>query len=470
MSSSTLTQIIASSKGGMAAYLTEGATNTLFKGRYVKTTNFAMEHVNVPASTTVAFGNEITFSIPRQGDLLSSTYLVLDIPGIVAVDDPGASSGFCVVSDCNPCKESDEKAFGGDKSAWLKSNYGAAPDLDCCGDQVDCPSTICAGELDDTWAHYANAIGQAAIRNAKVTIGGTVMAQVYGELLFIMEEMCGLQGKKLHEMTGRRFSRAALCCDSRAARRLWVPLGFWWTKSSSAALPLASLAFHGITISVELEPLSKLICVSKSGVRVNNVATGSPIMPTDLRAHLECCMVMLETDERNRFVQTPHDQLYKEAQRITHASGKSGQIRMHIPFNLSVTALYVVVKRKCLMNAGSFGNFSGVGGKDPIKDMTLLLNNSERMRAMPGQWFRTVMPYQHANNIPDSYIHLISFALDSCADVPNGACNFSRVDNTELQITLQDGLAGEDVEITVYAENFNIISYNSGMAGKKFAA
>jgi hypothetical protein len=61
-------------------YLTGAPQITFFKTAYRRYTNFAIESVEVKPNTNTNFGQEVSFLIDRNGDLISKTYLKIDLP------------------------------------------------------------------------------------------------------------------------------------------------------------------------------------------------------------------------------------------------------------------------------------------------------------------------------------------------------------------------------------------------------
>jgi len=61
-------------------YLTGAPQITFFKTAYRRYTNFAIESVEVKPNTNTNFGEEVSFLIDRNGDLISKTYLKVDLP------------------------------------------------------------------------------------------------------------------------------------------------------------------------------------------------------------------------------------------------------------------------------------------------------------------------------------------------------------------------------------------------------
>lgn len=61
-------------------YLTGAPQITFFKTAYRRYTNFAIESVEVKPNTNTNFGEEVSFIIDKNGDLINKTYLKIDLP------------------------------------------------------------------------------------------------------------------------------------------------------------------------------------------------------------------------------------------------------------------------------------------------------------------------------------------------------------------------------------------------------
>jgi hypothetical protein len=282
------------------------------------------------------------------------------------------------------------------------------------------------------------------------------------------EELTGKSGKRLCEMTGKRFHRTALVCDSRQSRLLWCPLPFWFTMHSGQALSLASLQFHGVQISIEFERLENCVVVSNSAVEVINCETGCCLTSNDLNAHLETTYVFLDTVERDRFATTHFEVLIVQHQ-IFCSAQQSASIRTQLNFNHPVIELIWGIRRRCQEFSNNWFNFAGIDNRDPLHSAALFLNNQSRFGGKPAAFFRLVQPYQHHTNIPDTYVYCYSFALHPEDPSPSGSCNFSRIDHVELQLNLQEGLANEPTTLIIFARNWNILRFREGLAGVGFA-
>lgn len=107
------------------------------------------------------------------------------------------------------------------------------------------------------------------------------------------------------------------------------------------------------------------------------------------------------------------------------------------------------------------------GEGNPVKSARLQLNGHERFTERDGAYFNYVQPYQHFTCTPSDGINVYSFALEPEKHQPSGTCNFSRIDNTTLNVTLNEE-PDNDI-INIYTVNYNVLRVMSGMAGVAYS-
>ena len=479
--------------------LTGNPQTTFFRATWKRHTRFSIESMAQPFNTSTNFGQESQILLNRVGDMVYYLYVHVTLPGLVACDGktencPGIATGgqFPVFMDggaaCNPCAKMDEAALieylpqdynsmSADQQAdalkeakdiWRREKYGAGRELSCCMEgESDCPETVCP-ELGDTWCHYCNDVGHFLISKASLIIGGQKLDSVTSNFLFCWEELTGKAGRRLTELTGRRYTRSQLVCDSREERDLYIPLPFYFTLASGSALPLASLAYHGVQLNIDFERLEKLIVTSGSHVAVRHARTGLGLTANDLKAEMEVTYVYLDQQERDKFSSSHFEQLIVQTQQYFKTDSK--QIcRIPLSFNHPTLELIFCVRRQCQERCNNFGNFSGVDGRDPITHAELLLNTTSRFGKKGALYLRGVVPYQCHSNIPEAYIYCMSFALNPESSLePSGSCNLSRIDNIELVLDMQSALANETYTVFVFSRSWNLMRFREGVAGAAF--
>lgn len=172
------------SVGAQNLYITANPQVTFFKTVFRRHTNFAQESIEVTFQGETGFGKQLDAVIQRSGDLAKEIYFVFDLPAII-----------------NPNE----------------------------------------AQVPDAWVHWTNAIGHAIIERVSVLIGGQTIDEQFGEFLEIWEELTADSSRRLEEMIGKRYSRAALIEDAKLPRRYYTPMQFWFNRNAGLALPLIAL-------------------------------------------------------------------------------------------------------------------------------------------------------------------------------------------------------------------------------------
>ena len=111
---------------------------------------------------------------------------------------------------------------------------------------------------------------------------------------------------------------------------------------------------------------------------------------------------------------------------------------------------------------------------NPVNNAKLQLNGHDRFQAREGAYFNYVQPYQHFSNTPADGINVYSFALKPEDIQPSGTCNFSRIDNATLNVTVKATAKvgkdlGKDSVVNIFVVNYNVLRVMSGMAGTAYS-
>jgi hypothetical protein len=109
--------------------------------------------------------------------------------------------------------------------------------------------------------------------------------------------------------------------------------------------------------------------------------------------------------------------------------------------------------------------------RNPVRSAMLSLNGHERFTTRAGPYFEHVQPFQHVPRCPRKPIMIYSLGLTPFGE-PSGTTNFSRIDSAILQLRMQPpayGQATEQRRVNIYARNWNLLRFMSGMAGLSFS-
>lgn len=227
-------------------------------------------------------------------------------------------------------------------------------------------------------------------------------------------------------------------------------------------VPLIALQYHEVKINLEFKPLSQLLVkTAPSGGGSVTVSGGSMGY-----ASLFVDYVYLDTDERRRFAQVSHEYLIEQLQFTGGESVSSSANKLRLNFNHPVKEILWIVQTDAAAAANQWATYTVTGPAgnqiNPVIDAKLQLNGHDRFSTRSGAYFNLVQPYQCHTNIPMSRgINAYSFALTPEEHQPSGSCNFSRIDNATLNLTLVPNLG--TAQVRIYAINYNVLRIMSGI-------
>ena len=235
----------------------------------------------------------------------------------------------------------------------------------------------------------------------------------------------------------------------------------------------------------------------KLNIQLATAVDGVSNVDSDLTVQCFVDYVYLDTDERRRFAQVSHEYLIQQLQftgdeSVTIASDSRSQ-NVRLNFNHPTKFLAFVFKgsKHGQYTAASTADYANINtyaeALAPLKSAKLQLNGHDRFSERKGSYFNLVTPWQTLRTRAPAGVYLYSFSLKPDEHQPSGSCNFSRIDNATLSISLKAAsaagtgvanVAAEDTTLTaatsltalkVFAENYNVFRIMSGMGGLAYS-
>jgi hypothetical protein len=142
-----------------------------------------------------------------------------------------------------------------------------------------------------------------------------------------------------------------------------VPLQFWFCTNPGLALPLIALQYHEVKINLDIRPIDECLwavttlncntnpyTATVDGVNAGQYNVGRPVPATIaynqslVAASLYVDYVFLDTDERRRMAQNPHEYLITQLQFTGDESVGSSSNKIKLNFNHPVKELIWVVQ------------------------------------------------------------------------------------------------------------------------------
>jgi hypothetical protein len=304
--------------GAQDVFLTGKPEITFWKGSYKMHTNFAMESIEQTFNGQADFGRRVTCTISRNGDLIHRTYLQVTLPEI---------------------------------------NQSMVP--------------TSGTNNDGVYARWLDFIGEQLIAQVEVEIGGQRIDRHYGDWLHIWNQLTltseQLRGyfkmigntTQLTYITDPTFANVSGPCASSGGpaqvcaprnalpeTTLYIPLLFWFCSNPGLALPLIALQYHEVKINIDFRPIGEVLWAVKT---LNPAATGTVSVSAAYQqslvaASLYLDYIFLDTDERRKMAQNPHEYLIEQLQFTGDESVGSSANKIKLNFNHPVKELIWVVQ------------------------------------------------------------------------------------------------------------------------------
>jgi hypothetical protein len=464
MTGGGLMQLVA--YGAQDVYLTGNPQITFFKLVYRRHTNFAMESIENPFNGNPRFGNQVTCTIQRNGDLIHRIYLQATLPAVALSAADGSGAQFRWLN-------------------WVGHNLIDWVELQIGGQRID--------KHYGDWLQIWNELTQEAGKQA----GYAKMVGNVPQLTNLVVQ--GGESCYNYCAGGEPLSSSSLL-SCAPEYTLYVPLQFWFNRNPGLALPLIALQYHEVRINLQFNDLQNLMWDYTPSLANNLHAVRDRVNSANLvAASLYVDYIYLDTDERRKFAQVSHEYLIETLQYTGAESINSSSNKLKLNFNHPCKELIWVVQRDsfvscddavinpwkgqqpfnysdwwdraCLESGYSVTRVEGMGGMNPVVTALLQLNGHDRFTVREGRYFNEVQPYQHHTNVPAVGINVYSFALSPEQHQPSGTCNLSRIDNTTLLLTVSNNAVGVSTssQVRVYATNYNVLRVMSGMGGLAYS-
>jgi len=380
--------------------------------------------------------------------------------------------------------------------------------------EIDLDSSIINDENYINDANNVSRLGFKLIKSAEIEIGGQRIDKHYGEWMDIWNQLSQPTNQlhKVNEMVNGNLR------GSGDDRKLYVPLQFWFNTNPGLALPLIALQYHEVKVTIDFEKINNINVSVKSDSSESDSESDSDsdcdsnnkrkwkarkllnVNDNKCASFINCCLfcdyIFLDTDERRRFAQVSHEYLIEQLQETGTCSFSKKQSKVNIPLNLNhpVKELVWVVQNQNQKGTFNFTQNNVAGGdghtNEFVQKAKIQLNGHDRFRERQGSYFRCVQPYQchsgmvpqartlppadninlsGADNVEFGYIYCYSFALKPEEHQPSGSCNFSRIDNAVLNMSLRESKSSSGKDVRLYATNYNVLRIMSGMGGLAYS-
>jgi hypothetical protein len=128
---------------------------------------------------------------------------------------------------------------------------------------------------------------------------------------------------------------------------LYIPLLFWFCRNPGLALPLVALQYHEVKINIDFRPIGECLWAVKDLISLTSttgMAVTTAYQQSLVAASIYVDFIFLDTDERRKMAQNPHEYLIEQLQYTGDESVGSSSNKIKINFNHPCKELIWVVQ------------------------------------------------------------------------------------------------------------------------------
>ena len=330
----------------------------------------------------------------------------------------------------------------------------------------------------DAMTTVANPITKL-IEYAELTIGEQVIDRISGEYIYLRNK---LDTSEQHKDIGLyRGGERSITDLKYYPTKFSLELPFYFTRDNKSAIPLCKLTKQQVTVRVKLVSREKYYSYKSTASNLPPIYDSTQKFISKMFLTTE--HVYLGEMERKAFQNNHMEYLITQVQqhdtRLKEGNNKKVFL---LDFKHPVKELLFLGEPMYTNSNDTRNNYRF----RQIKNAELCLNNVIFFREN-GHFLSVVQPFKNHMNIPDvgeSQFGMYSFSLDPGDSNPTGQLNMSRIIHQKFTIEFKEqdryvdlslpenprerSYPTEETQIRVYAINYNILSFDSGLAGLKF--
>ena len=245
--------------GNQNVILNGNPSKTFFKATYAKYTNFGLQKFRIDFSgqrtLRLTESSVFDFTVPRYGDLLMDTYLVVNLPNIWSPVYPPTET---LAKGTEPTTH--DQTWQPYRFEWIK-NLGTQ--------MIERVRFTVGGQViqDFTGQYLLNLVKRdfsaekLQLYNEMTTVQSPWEIPyennetLYGDAFYAGKDLTNLNNQSVYNQVGSE--------PTIRAKQIYIPLNIWFTLAAKMALPLVSLQYAELKIEVTLRPIQELFTIKR---------------------------------------------------------------------------------------------------------------------------------------------------------------------------------------------------------------
>jgi hypothetical protein len=481
-------------------YLTDKPTITYFKMVYKRHTNFSSESIPQYFQNKPNFGARYSCNIARNGDLIGEIYLCVTLPNIQKIIDTNL-----INQDINLKNIA--------VTAWMKKvGYGLINSIEFeIGGQI-------IDKLYGDWLNIWDELTQRFNKKAVDMMIGNISQLTdyyngHGSYLLhipIPFYFCRYKGLalplialeysdvkinvefnsltdvlkigpthyieinenvvnfKMYELMYQTVNNIKIYgqyikYDENTQRLYYIKLDNSTTFSSNYLITGVDSGYTVTASNSENNYINKI----NSLLNPDSITLGSTFLYVDY--------IFLDNTERLKFARSNHEYLIEQLQYDNEKIMINNNNKIKVLYNHPTKSIFFVSNLDSISTSNLLDKFNYTNnynesiGQNIIQQVQFLLNGKDRILPRSSNYYSWLENYQYFSNQASEGVNMFSFSLNPIDYQPSGSCNFSRIDDITLVLTVDKSISySNPARARIYALSYNVLRIINGVAGLAF--
>lgn len=326
-------------------------------------------------------------------------------------------------------------------------------------------------------------LGHSIIDRIDINIGGKMIDRHLGIWINIWHQLTykEVQIPIYDKLIGNVSELTNFDKQEKPAYEMYIPLTFWFNKFNGLSFPLIAMQYNDIRFTIKLRKFEQVFYIERlfkaelngteviltaelidfilnrsedrASLTLQNIQLIDDVNLTDiwdnkgkrLHGHILMDYIYLESPERQRFAQSGHEYLIERMQIEDFDNIKQTQFDVQVNFlNPSKEIIWAFLKNVYMENeTGSnecrwYDHSLNKNNKNPLVLGRITFNGNTRVDQQVGSYFDVFQPWTYHKVSPSAGINMYSFSIDPVQQQPTGSCNFSKLTDVRLFLTIND--------------------------------
>jgi hypothetical protein len=197
--------------------------------------------------------------------------------------------------------------------------------------------------------------------------------------------------------------------------------------------------------------------------------------PSMIQGYCLVNYVFLDNEERFLYLTKNHEYLIPVLQNIPEESVFSGNVKLNLPLVHPVSSIFWRVILENNIQRKDYFNYSTYPITETpqaiVRNIKIMLNGQPLSNVENEVFFSPIQKHHYFEGRGNRYLYHYSFSLHPMENQPYGSLNFSKLDDSYIQLSL-DGLINYRIpaRIKAYAINYNIFRVINGTGNLVFSS